>query len=127
LEKSAAADASAPETFYYLGVVAQEQGEDARAAEMFTRAVKLMPSFANAHVALGAVYLKQKDYERARAELEEGARLNPEDSKAHYNLARLYAQLKDPQRARSEMEIVERLKNAGKSQDEDASAPSSPR
>jgi tetratricopeptide (TPR) repeat protein len=127
LEKSAAADANAPETFYYLGTVAQEQGEDARAAEMFTRAVRLLPSFANAHVALGAVYLKQKDYERARAELEEGARLNPEDSKAHYNLARLYAQLKDPARARAEMEIVERLKNAGKSQDEDAGAPSSPR
>jgi len=127
LEKSAAADAASPETFYYLGVVAQEQGEDARAAEMFSRAVKLSPSFANAHVALGSVYLKQKDYERARAELEEGARLNPEDAKAHYNLARLYAQLKDPARARAEMEIVERLKNAGKSPDEDASAPSSPR
>jgi len=127
LEKSAAADATSPETFYYLGVVTQEQGEDARAAEMFERAVKLMPSFANAHVALGSVYLKQKDYARARAELEEGARLNPEDAKAHYNLARLYAQLKDPARARAEMEIVERLKNAGKSPDEDASAPSSPR
>jgi tetratricopeptide (TPR) repeat protein len=127
LEKSAAADANAPETFYYLGVVSQEQGEDARAAEMFVRAVKLMPSFANAHVALGSVYLKQKDYARARGELEEGARLNPEDSKAHYNLARLYAQLKDPARARAEMEIVERLKNAGKTQDEDAASPSSPR
>lgn len=127
LEKSAAADAASPETFYYLGLVAQEQGEDARAAEMFARSVKLLPSFANAHVALGAVYLKQKDYERARAELEEGARLNPEDAKAHYNLARLYAQLKDPARARAEMEIVERLKNAGKSQDEDSSAPPSPR
>jgi predicted Zn-dependent protease len=127
LEKSAAADSSSPETFYYLGLVAQEQVEDARAAEMFARAVKLSPTFANAHVALGAVYLKQKDYVRARASLEEGARLNPEDSKAHYNLARLYAQLKDPARARAEMEIVERLKNAGKSQDEDAAAPSGPR
>jgi predicted Zn-dependent protease len=127
LEKSAAADAASPETFYYLGTVAQEQGEDARAVEMFTRSVRLAPAFANAHVALGAVYLKMKDYARARAELEEGARLSPDDSKAHYNLARLYAQLKDPARARAEMEIVERLKNAGKSQDEDASAPSSPR
>ncbi|HVF66996.1 MAG TPA: tetratricopeptide repeat protein [Pyrinomonadaceae bacterium] len=127
LEKSAAADATSPETFYYLGVVTQEQGEDARAAEMFARAVKLSPTFANAHVALGSVYLKQKDYERARAELEEGARLNPDDAKAHYNLARLYAQLKDPARAQREMAIVERLKNAGKSADEDASAPSSPR
>ncbi len=135
LEKSAAADAASPETFYYLGLVAQEQSEDARAAEMFARASSSAatlaraapPAFANAHVALGAVYLKQKDYERARASLEEGARLNPEDAKAHYNLARLYAQLKDPARARSEMEIVERLKNAGKSQDADAAAPSSPR
>jgi Flp pilus assembly protein TadD len=127
LEKSARKDAKTPETFYYLGLVAQEQNEDAQAVGYFETAVRLLPTFANAHVALGSVYLKQKNYERARASLEEGVRLSPDDTKAHYNLARLYALLKDPQRAQAEMAIVERLKSAGKPQDEDASAPSSPR
>jgi predicted Zn-dependent protease len=71
--------------------------------------------------------LKLKNYTRARTALEAGVRLNPDDSKAHYNLARLYAQLKDPQRAQAEMAIVEKLKSAGKTQGEDASAPAGPR
>jgi predicted Zn-dependent protease len=129
LEKSARADAAAPETFYYLGLIAQEQNEDERAVGLFAKAVGLLPSFANAHIALGAAYLKLKDYPRARQELEAGVRLKPDDSKAHYNLARLYALLKDPQRAQAEMAIVERLKNSGKDQTQegDIGAPSSPR
>ena len=127
LEKSAQRDAAAPETFYYLGLIAQEQNEDERAIELFGKAVRLSPSFANAHVALGSTYLKLKDYVRARQELEAGVKLKPDDSKAHYNLARLYALLKDQQRAQEEMTIVERLKGAGKTQEGDITAPSSPR
>ena len=127
LEKSARGDATSPETFYYLGLAAQEQGEDAAAVEHFATAVRLLPSFAQAHVALGSVFLKLRQYTRAQAALEAGVRLNPDDSKAHYNLARLYALLKDPKRARAEMEIVERLKSEGKAQDEDSQAPPGPR
>ncbi|HEX3557654.1 MAG TPA: tetratricopeptide repeat protein [Pyrinomonadaceae bacterium] len=129
LEKSAGKVTSAPETFYYLGLIAQEQNEDERAVDLFERAVRLTPSFAVAHIALGSTYLKLKNYERARQELEAGVRLKPDDSKAHYNLARLYALLKDPQRAQAEMAIVERLKNAGKAQTQEAdiATPSSPR
>ena len=68
-----------------------------------------------------------KDYTRAQQELEAGVKLNPEDSKAHYNLALLYARLKDQARAQAEMQIVERLKGAGKAQEGDITAPSSPR
>jgi len=127
LEKSVRKDAGTPETFYYLGLIAEEQNEDERAVDLFERAVRLTPSFANAHIALGSAYLKLKDYPRARQELEAGVKLKPDDSKAHYNLARLYALLKDQQRAQAEMAIVERLKNAGKSQEGDITAPSSPR
>jgi tetratricopeptide (TPR) repeat protein len=127
LEKSVRWDTGTPETFYYLGLIAQEQNEDERAVELFEKAVRLTPSFADAHVALGSAYLKLKDYPRARQELEAGVKLRPDDSKAHYNLARLYALLKDQQRAQEEMAIVERLKSAGKAQEGDITAPSSPR
>ncbi|HEV3470204.1 MAG TPA: tetratricopeptide repeat protein [Pyrinomonadaceae bacterium] len=116
LEKSAAAGGGAPEAFYYLGLIAQGQNEDARAVELFEKSIRLAPSFGHAHVALGSTYLKLKDYERARAALEAGAKLNPEDPKAHYNLALLYSRLKEPERAREEMRIVERLKNEGKAE-----------
>jgi Flp pilus assembly protein TadD len=129
LESSAKRDASAPETFYYLGLIAEEQNEDARAVELFGKSVSLAPSLAVAHIALGSTYLKLRDYERARQELEKGVKLKPDDSKAHYNLARLYALLKEPGRAKEEMAIVEKLKNAGQAQTQEADtpAPSSPR
>lgn len=129
LEKSILKGNATPEAFYYLGLIAQGQGEDARAIELFEKSIALAPSFGHVHVALGATYLKLKDYERARQALEAGVKLSPEDSKAHYNLAMLYARLKNPERAREEMRIVERLKSEGKAQEGETEtvAPPSPR
>jgi tetratricopeptide (TPR) repeat protein len=126
LEKTVNKNAT-PETFYYLGLIAQEQKEDARAVELFEKSIELSPAFAHSHIALGGAYLKMKNYPRAREELEIGARLSPDDSKAHYNLALLYARLNDPQRAKEEMQIVERLKSGNSSANEsDLVAPSKP-
>lgn len=127
LEKSARKVAT-PEAFYYLGLIAQGQNEDARAIELFEKSIQLAPSFAHVHVALGATYLKLKDYQRAQQSLETGVKLSPEDPKARYNLAMLYARLKNPERAREEMQAVERLKGEGKTQEDegDALAPPSP-
>jgi tetratricopeptide (TPR) repeat protein len=120
LERStrAGAGGGTPEAFYYLGLIAQAQNEDARAIELFEKSISLAPAFGHVHVALGSAYLKLKDYARAQAALETGAKLNPEDSKAHYNLALLYARLKQTERARAEMLIVERLKSEGKARDD---------
>ena len=110
------ADSTVPESFYYLGLIVQEENEDERAIALLEKAVQVSPTFANAHVALGASYLKLKDYARAEKELGLGAKLNPDDSKAHYQLAVLYARLKDPKRAQAEMAIVEKLKTVDQSQ-----------
>ncbi|HLM57711.1 MAG TPA: tetratricopeptide repeat protein [Pyrinomonadaceae bacterium] len=125
LEKSVRANAGTPEAFYYLGLIAQGEGDDSRAVELFGKSIRLAPTYSHAHVALGATYLKLKDYGRARAALEAGVKLSPEDPKAHYNLALLYARLKEPERAREEMRIVEKLKGEGKTQagDDDTAAP----
>ena len=127
LEKSAQKEARTPDTFYYLGLIAQEQNENERAVELFQKAIQLQPAHAYAHIALGSTYLKMKNYTGAQSELETGVKLSPDDSKAHYNLAMLYARQKDQQRAQQEMRIVERLKSEGKAEEEgsDTAAPSS--
>jgi tetratricopeptide (TPR) repeat protein len=118
-----------PEAFYYLGLIAQAENEDAAAIQLFQKSVQLAPSLASAHVALGSSYLKLKDYVRAQHALEAGVRLSPDDSKAHYNLAMLYARLKNPEKAQEEMRIVERLKSQGKEPQDDSGslAPPPPR
>lgn len=117
LEKSARTSKPLPEVFYYLGLVAQEQNDDAGAIVLFEKAVQNLPSYSHARIALGSSFIKLRNYERARQELEEAVRLDPDEPKAHYNLALLYSRLKDPVRAQEEMRIIERLKAKGTATD----------
>jgi Tfp pilus assembly protein PilF len=114
LEKSLAKQSTVPQTFYYLGLISQEEGDDQSSIKHFKKALELLPSFTEVHGALGRSYLSLKDYPQAQAELELAVKLNPNDSQAHYQLAVLYARLKDPQRAQQQMQIVEQLKQAAK-------------
>jgi len=109
LEKSGRA--GLPEVPYYLGLIAQEQGDEAHAIALFQKAVQQLPSYALARVALGASYLRLKDYVRARQELETAVKLDPEEPSGHYNLALLYARTKEPAKAEEQMRIVEDLKS----------------
>jgi predicted Zn-dependent protease len=43
LEKSARPGVAIPEVFYYLGLVSQEQNDDARAIVLFEKAVQQLP------------------------------------------------------------------------------------
>lgn len=117
LEKSARAASPIPEVFYYLGLVAQEQNDDAKAIALFEKAVQKLPNYAHARIALGSSYIKLRNYPRAKEELETAVKLDPEEPTAHYNLALLYARLKDPARAQEEMRIVEKLKAKGAGND----------
>jgi tetratricopeptide (TPR) repeat protein len=117
LEKSARSASPMPEVFYYLGLVAQEQNDDAKAIGLFEKAVQKLPNYAHARIALGSSYIKLRNYPRAKEELETAVKLDPEEPTAHYNLALLYARLKDPTRAQEEMRIVEKLKAKGAGND----------
>lgn len=117
LEKSARTSNPIPEVFYYLGLVAQEQHDDAGAIVLFEKAVRQLPSYAHARIALGSSYIKLRNYPRAKEELETVVKLDPEEPTAHYNLALLYARLKDPARAQEEMRLVEKLKAKGAGND----------
>ncbi|HEX5890296.1 MAG TPA: tetratricopeptide repeat protein [Pyrinomonadaceae bacterium] len=117
LEKSARSASPIPEVFYYLGLVAQEQNDDAKAIALFEKAVQKLPNYAHARIALGSSYIKLRNYPRAKEELETAVKLDPEEPTAHYNLALLYARLKDTARAQEEMRIVEKLKAKGAGSD----------
>jgi Flp pilus assembly protein TadD len=115
LEKSARPGVAIPEVFYYLGLIAQEQNDDARAIGLFEKAVQKLPNYAHARIALGSSYMKLKNYVRARQELETAVKLDPDEPTAHYNLALLYARIKEPAKAQEEMRIIEKLKAKGAS------------
>ncbi len=111
LEKSRRSGVVMPEVSYYLGLVAQEQGDDLRAIALFQKAVQQLPTYAHPRIALGSTYLRLKDYTRAQQELEAAVKLDPEEPSGHYNLALLYARTKQPDKAQEQMRIVEDLKS----------------
>ena len=111
LEKCARSGVALPEVSYYLGLLAQDQGDDARAIALFEKAVQQLPSYAHARIALGSSYLRLKNYPRARQELEKAVQLAPDEPSGHYNLALLYARTKEPEKAQAQMRIVEDLKS----------------
>jgi tetratricopeptide (TPR) repeat protein len=111
LEKSGRSGVAVPEVSYYLGLLAQDQGDDVRAIALLEKAVQQLPSYALAKIALGSSYLRLKNYERARQELEAAVQLAPDEPSGHYNLALLYARTKEPAKAEEQMRIVEDLKS----------------
>jgi Flp pilus assembly protein TadD len=111
LEKSRRSGVDIPEVSYYLGLVAQDQGDDVRAIALFQKAVQQLPTYAHPRIALGSTYLRLKDYARAQQELEAAVKLDPEEPSGHYNLALLYARTKQPDKAQEQMRIVEDLKS----------------
>jgi Tfp pilus assembly protein PilF len=127
LQKSARSPDAIPEVFYYLGLVAREQNDEARAIPLFEKAVQKLPNYVHARIALGSSYMKLRNYARARQELETAVKLDPNEPTAHYNLALLYARLNEPARAQEEMKIVDSLKATGGSADGVVVLPAPPR
>ena len=74
------------------------------------RAVKLDPSYADAHFELGLFYEDEKQDRKAIQEYELAIKLRPDISKAHYHLGRLYQKNGQRERAQKELEAFEALK-----------------
>src|SRR5687768_18088082 len=91
LEKSARSPNAIPEVFYYLGLVAQEQNDEARAIPLFEKALQKIPNYVHARIALGSSYMKLRNYTRARAVLETAVKLDPNEPTAPHILAHVYA------------------------------------
>jgi tetratricopeptide (TPR) repeat protein len=101
---------SYPDTEYYLGMIAHNEGNEEEAISWFRSALRSDPANAPAHAALGTVLARQKDYQAARAELERAIELDPKDQAAYYQLGLVYARLGDKNRSRSMLALSEKLR-----------------
>jgi tetratricopeptide (TPR) repeat protein len=105
-----------PNTEYYLGMIAHNEGDEPQAVTLFQRVLKADPKNAAAHSALGIAYVKQKDYAAARAELERAIELDPKDQTAHYQLGIAYARLGEKERSQAMFALSEKLRAEQKEQ-----------
>jgi Tfp pilus assembly protein PilF len=103
-----------PDTEYYLGMIAHNEGDEAQATIWLQRSLKADPKNAAAHSALGIVYVKEKNYRAARDELERAIELDPKDQTAHYQLGLVYARLGEKERSQAMFAISEKLRTEEK-------------
>lgn len=83
-----------------------EKGKYQEAAIEFTNAVKVDPSYADAHFQLAESYLRLQQRERARQELIRTVELRPEDYRARTELTSLLIQVRNFQGAQEQMDLM---------------------
>ncbi len=81
------------------------------AGEFLRKAIRLRPSWADAHYELGLLYEDESQPDNAIHEYEATVRLSPDFAKAHYRLARLYRKKGERQLADAELQAFESLKD----------------
>ena len=81
---------------YYLGRIANQQGNYPEAVAQLEMALKTYPNYADAYAERGLVHLKQKDYADAKSDLQKALEINPDNYTANLNLMILYQRTKDP-------------------------------
>ena len=89
---------------HYLGVIALQRREFEKAIDHFQRALKILPTYADAHNNLAAVYVETGRLNEALPHLEMAARLNGRDPMAHTNLGAVLAGLGRIAEARSHLQ-----------------------
>jgi tetratricopeptide (TPR) repeat protein len=95
--------------FLNLGTSLAEQGDNARAIPLLTRAISLAPKNPSMHEELGKVYLAMNKLPEAQSELEQAIALAPGTSSLHYKLAQILRKEGQVERAKDEYAICERL------------------
>ena len=99
---------TAPAAHYYLGRIANHNGDYAEAVEQLQMALKADPKYADAYAEMGLVHLKQRDYPNARRDLQKALEINPDDYTANLNLLILYQRTKDS-KADEQAKVFERI------------------
>ncbi|HZW34860.1 MAG TPA: tetratricopeptide repeat protein [Isosphaeraceae bacterium] len=87
------ADARHVDALHLLGVIAGRTGQDARALDYLTAALRLKPDFADAHNSLGMVYVNQRKLAEAAASFRQAVRVKPDYAVAHNNLGNALREL----------------------------------
>jgi tetratricopeptide (TPR) repeat protein len=82
--------------FYFLGRIANRQGNFSEAKSELLKALQIKPHYADAYAELGLLDLKQKEYPAAYEALRKAIEINPDSYTANLNLMILFQRTYDP-------------------------------
>jgi tetratricopeptide (TPR) repeat protein len=102
-------DANHAKACAWLGDIALQQQEYAKAKPLLEKAVRLDPKIRIAHLDLGGVHENEGNYSKAVLEYQAAIRLDPSRTDARYRLARVYQRMSRPEDARKELAALKQL------------------
>ena len=93
-----------PWAYFYRGLIQEQLGEERRAQENYSRAIRLEPSLVEAYYRRGLVFLKAREYDRAFQDKSLALELDDEYALAYTARGRARAALGDSQWALSDLD-----------------------
>jgi tetratricopeptide (TPR) repeat protein len=96
--------------YYYLALVARDQGRDVEAIQALETLLQRYPDHEPSCEALGSLLMNAQRYPEAEASLEKAVRLNPKSVKANYQLGLLLTRMGKKEEANKRLEIAKALR-----------------
>ena len=96
--------------YYYLALVARDQGNEAEAINNLEELLQRYPDHASSCEALGGLLMNAHRYPEAESSLEKAVRLNPKSVKANYQLGLLLARMGQKAEADKQLEMAKSLR-----------------
>ena len=95
---------------YYLAMIAQKQGRNEDAIQMFREILRSHPDHALSYEGLAVSQLKIREYHHARENLETAIGMNPESARANYQLGQLLVRMGLREEAKQQLAIAKELR-----------------
>jgi tetratricopeptide (TPR) repeat protein len=94
---------------YYLGRMANQEGDFARAGRELQLALEASPKYPDAFAEVGVLHMKQREYKLAERAFRRALELDPDNYNANFNLMVMYQRTKDD-RAAAQTQRFEEIK-----------------
>ena len=101
--------------YYYLALVARDQGKDAEAISMLQDLLHRYPDHASSCEVLGSLLMSAQRYPEAEISLERAVQLNPKSVKANYQLGLLLSRMGKKDEADKRLEVAKSLRQEDES------------
>jgi tetratricopeptide (TPR) repeat protein len=96
--------------YYYLALVARDQGRDSEAIQDLEKLLQRYPDHGPSCEALGSLLMSAQRYPEAEVNLEKAVRLNPKSVKANYQLGLLLTRMGKKEEADKRLELAKALR-----------------
>lgn len=106
LERAEKLNADQKLVFYNHGYALDMLSQTDRAIQKYAMALRLDPTFIEAHHNIALLYMKKREYATALDHFSEVLRMDPNHASTHVNMAKIYINEKNLTQARNHLQIV---------------------